>query len=191
MPARITFISHGVTDAIRRASFPADESLEEREAGRLAALRWSAPRAQTILAAPEQRTQQTAQALGLAAARCDALRDCNYGSWTGRQLAHIEEEDPVGLITWLTDPSADPHGGESVAMLVDRVGRWLDEQASAEHTVAVTHPSVIRSAIVYAFGAPIASFWRVDISPLTLTDLRFNGRFWTVRSMSTRLGGEE
>jgi hypothetical protein len=45
---------------------------------------------------------------------------------------------------------------------------------------------VIRSAIVHALSASAQTFWRIDIAPLSLTDLRFNGRVWTLRSS----GGE-
>ena len=49
------------------------------------------------------------------------------------------------------------------------------------HTIAVTHPAVIRAAIVHALQVPLPAFWRFDIAPLSLTDLRFNGGVWSVR----------
>jgi broad specificity phosphatase PhoE len=187
MTTRLTLISHAPTQAQRRAAFPADESLDEQEFAKITALGWQAPRAQRIWSAPERQTQQTAQALGLSPAIALELRDCDYAAWCGRKLDELQTTDPAGIVAWLTDASASPHGGESIVDLINRVGRWLDEQRDAGHTLAVTHPAVIRGAIVHALQAPARAFWRIDIAPLSLTDLRFNGMVWTVRSTACPL----
>ncbi len=187
MNARVTLISHAATDAVRRAAFPLDEPLEEREFTRIADLGWHAPRAQRILSGPEQRTQQTAEALGLMSTVVNDLRDCDYAQWRGRDLNEIQSSDPEGLLAWLTDPAAAPHGGESIVDLIARTASWLEDQKDLPHTIAITHPSLIRAAIVHLLGAPAASFWRIDIAPLSLTDLRFNGRSWTLRSAASPL----
>jgi broad specificity phosphatase PhoE len=182
LATRLTFISHAATAAQRRAAFPLDEPLEVREAESIAALGWSVPRAQRIWSGPEQRTQQTAEALGLLPTIAVDLRDCDYGAWSGYNLNEVELRQPEGVVAWLTDPGAAPHGGESVLQLIDRVARWLNAQRDAGHTLAITHPAVIRSALVHALEAPPLAFWRFDIPPLSLTDLRWNGKLWTVRS---------
>lgn len=187
MTTRLTLISHAPTQAQRRAAFPADESLEEQEFAKVAALGWQAPRVQGIWSAPERQTQQTAQALGLSATIAPELRDCDYGAWRGRELDELQSAEPESVMAWLTDAAASPHGGESIVDLINRVGRWLDEQRDAGHTLAVTHPAVIRGAIVHALQTQAQSFWRIDIAPLSLTDLRFNGRVWTVRSTACPL----
>jgi len=184
---RFSLISHAATQALRRAAFPLDESLDQQEITKINALGWTAPKAQKILTAPEQRTQQTAHALGLAATVTSGLRDFDYGIWRGRELTELQTQDPEGVATWLADPAASPHGGESIATLIDRVGTWLDQQREDGHTIAVTHPAVIRSAVVHVLNAPVQSFWRIDIAPLSLTDLRFNGKLWTLRSCAAAL----
>ena len=187
MTSRITFISHGVTSAVRRAAFPCDEELEETEIARIRSIRWHAPRAQQIVTAPEKRAQMTALGLHLSASVMDDLCDCDFGTWRDRDLSQVQEDDPIGLISWLTDPAAAPHGGESIERLVGRIERWLERQMDAGHTIAVTHPAIIRSAVILALGAPLSAFWRLDIAPLSLTDLRYNGSTWTVRSTSGKL----
>jgi broad specificity phosphatase PhoE len=188
----VTLISHAATEAQRRAAFPLDEPVLEPEVARITALRWVAPRTQQttprILSAPERRAQETAQALGLSAVIAPELRDCDYGQWRGLDLAQLQADDPDGVAAWLADPHATPHGGESIVNLIGRVGRWLDEQSDAGYTLAVTHPAVIRSAVVHALRAPAEAFWRIDIAPLSLTDLRFNGKAWTLRSTACALG---
>jgi hypothetical protein len=52
------------------------------------------------------------------------------------------------------------------------------------HTVAVTHASVIRAAVVHVIEAELRSFWRVDVLPLAFADLRTNGRRWVLRSLA-------
>jgi broad specificity phosphatase PhoE len=191
LTARITLISHAATSAVRSAAFPLNEPLEERELARIAKIGWQAPRAQHIVSGPEERARQTAEALGLAATVANDLRDCDYGRWSGRKLDELSAADPEGLTAWLSDPSAAPHGGESIVELISRVGSWFHLQKDAGHILAITHPAVIRSAIVHALQAPAQAFWRIDISPLSLTDLRYNGSVWTVRRVASSLGMEE
>jgi broad specificity phosphatase PhoE len=191
MTSRITFISHAVTPALRRAAFPIDEALEEGEIARVQSMGWKAPGAQQILSAPERRAQMTGLSLDLSASITEDLRDCDFGSWGGRELSQVQDDDPAGLVSWLTDPAAVPHGGESIQALVGRVKGWLDRQRDAGHTIAVTHPSIIRSAMILALDAPLQSFWRVDIAPISLTDLRYNGSTWTLRSAATKLSQTE
>jgi broad specificity phosphatase PhoE len=187
--ARLTFIAHAATDAQRHAAFPLDEPITEQEIAKIAALKWEAPRAKHVWSAPEQRAQQTSKALGLHAVAVDELRECDYRRWRGRRMDEVQADNPDGILAWLTDPGAAPHGGESIEELIGRVGRWLDEQREKNHTIAVTHPAVIRAAIIYALRIPVQTFWRFDISPLTFTDLRFSGNLWTLRCIGCSLQG--
>jgi broad specificity phosphatase PhoE len=184
MATRLTLISHAATPALRRAAFPLDESLDERDIAKITAQNWQTLRADRIVSAPERRAQQTAQALGLTVETVTELRDCDYGTWGGLEFDEVHSSDPDGVVAWLSDPAATPHSGDSIAHFVARVAQWLVGQNGTGHTVAVTHPAVIRGLIVHALNAPILAFWRIDIAPLSLTDLRFNGRAWTLRSVA-------
>jgi broad specificity phosphatase PhoE len=191
MSSRVTLISHGATAAVRRAAFPLNEALEEREVARLQGAGWVVPRAQHMLTGPEQRTRETAGALGLDATECAELRDAGFAEWAGSTLGEIEERDPAGLYAWLTDTSVAPHGGESIAAVWGRTKTWIEGLVGNGYTLAVTHPAVIRCAVLVALEAPLSSFWRVEIAPGTVTDLRFNGRSWMVRSLGVKLGDAE
>jgi broad specificity phosphatase PhoE len=193
--SRLTLISHGATEAQRRAAFPLDEPVLEEEIGKVTGLDWKPPAATQVWSAPERRAQQTSRGLGLPVTLSDRLRDCDYGRWRGRKMDNVQTEEQEGILTWLSDPSAAPHGGESLESLVARAGKWMEDQRTASHTIAVTHPAIIRAAVVYALQIPALTFWRIDIAPLTVTDLRFNNGVWTLRSSGCRLGkarqGEE
>jgi broad specificity phosphatase PhoE len=177
----ITFISHAPTAAVRRAAFPLDEPIEERELEKLRSIGWIPPRVRQVYAGPEQRTKQTAKALGFDPILSAELKDLDCSSWQGKSLEEVQSTDPDGVGQWLTDTDAAPHGGESIANLLARIERWLAGQQGSGHTLAVTHPAVIRSAVVLTLQAPAQSFWRIDIPPVSITDLRWNGGFWNLR----------
>ncbi|WP_165614143.1 histidine phosphatase family protein, partial [Mycolicibacterium holsaticum] len=48
--------------------------------------------------------------------------------------------------------------------------------------VAVTHPAVVRAAVLTALEAPPKSFWRIDIAPVSRTVMHYRGHAWTLRS---------
>jgi len=186
MSSRLTLISHAATAAVRAAAFPLDESIED--AGRNAALAL-ADRFQAVTAAwmsPGARTAETAAALRLKPDIDAALRDIDVGRWAGRAFSDVEVSEPAAVAQWMAEPDAEPHGGESLRALLARVARWLDFAGEQRgRIVAVTHPAVIRAAIVVAIEAGPASFWHIDVAPLTLVDLRSNGRRWTLRSFGS------
>jgi broad specificity phosphatase PhoE len=177
---RVTLVSHAMTDAMVAGRFPADEPLNR--IGRRQAK--AAPRLDINggvrqLAAPEQRARQTAQLLGLHATTEPRLADLGCGAWCGQTLRAV---GPADLEMWLTDPARAPHGGESIVDLIARVAGWLTSLThDASPTVAVTHPAVIRAAILGALDMPPKSFWRIDIAPVGRTVLHFRKGNWTLR----------
>jgi broad specificity phosphatase PhoE len=189
LATRLTLISHATTEAQRRAAFPLNEPLGDHEMGKISAYGWNAPHAQRTLSAPELRAQQTCQALGLSADVDSDLRDRDYGAWGGFALNDVASSKPEEVQLWLTDPEASPHGGESIVNLIDRVGLWLEKQRVAGHTLVITHPAVIRAAIVCVLEASPSTFWRIDIAPLSISDLRWNERVWTLRSSGCAFPG--
>ena len=95
------------------------------------------------------------------------LRDCDFGSWSGLTLDDVGTRDPDALARWLADPRARPHGGESLAELVGRVGRAIDKQPWPDgRSVAVVPSLVARAVTVHALGAAPEVIFRVDVAPL-------------------------
>ncbi|MGK9234832.1 histidine phosphatase family protein [Inquilinus limosus] len=179
MPTRLTLICHAATAATRSGSFPSDEPLEARALAEAAALRSALRRADRAWTSPALRARQTAAALGLDAAEEPLLRDGDHGRWAGRRLEEVQAEEPQGVAAWLADPDAAPHGGESLSDVLRRAASWLDARAGDRgRGIAVTHAAVIRAAILHALGAPASSFWRLDIAPLSATELSHDGRRW-------------
>lgn len=177
MTVRLVLVTHAATAATRQARFPDDEPLDAATVGE-GVLR----RITTTYRGPEERCRQTAVALGLHAVADPALADLNAGTWRGRTLTELEASHPADLLTWLTDPDATPHGGESVSELLTRVAHWLNElPTGAARIAAITHPAVVRAAVLHALGAPPECFWRLDAAPLSQTWLTYHGGRWQLR----------
>jgi broad specificity phosphatase PhoE len=180
---RLTLVCSLPTSALHTATFPGDEPVDPRSEADASAWISRLGRIDRAWTSPALRAKQTAAALGLAVTIEAALRDCAYGRWTGRRLADIQTEEPDAITAWTTDPAAAPHGGESVLEVLSRVAHWLDGCADRTgHCVAVTHPAVIRAAIIHAIRATPQSFWRIDVPPLSVTDLRQHQGHWRLRS---------
>lgn len=181
---RLTFVSHAMTDAMAAGRFPTDEPVNDLGRRQIQAVDVEA--GEHAVCGPESRTQQTAELLGLTPTIEAGLADLDCGRWRGDFLARVP---PTDMTIWLTDPTRAPHGGESVVELVARVARWMDSLTAgrAEHSriVAVTHPAVVRAAVLVALDAPPKSFWRIDIAPVSRTAMHFRGHAWTLRGAPT------
>jgi broad specificity phosphatase PhoE len=184
MTPRITLICHATTRSQRSVTFGGDDSLDD--VGRAAAerLAGSLGPVDRCWTSPARRARETAAALGLTAVVDERLRDCDFGRWTGLRFQQLLLREPRKLVRWIRDPSSAPHGGESIPQVLERVAAWITACSKEPgHTVAVTHATVIRAAIVHVIQAQLASFWRIDVLPLSQTELRTNGRRWVLRSL--------
>jgi broad specificity phosphatase PhoE len=183
MTTRLLLICHASTEAVRKAAFPADEPLDPPGRSRAAALAGQLPRAEQYWISPELRARETAQALGLNAEIQPLLCDCDYGNWRGLTFEEVQAREPDAAAAWLRDPVAAPHGGESLLALIQRVGTWLaGEQAHPRRAIVVTHPAIIRAAVVRSIEATPQSFWRLDVAPLSCTCLSGDGSRWNLVS---------
>ena len=176
---RLTLVSHAMTDAMAAGRFPADEPLNAAGRRQVKSEIGFGATEFTVVSGPEQRCVQTAELFGLCPAVEPRLADLDCGRWRGEVLGSVR---PADLAEWLADPTSAPHGGECVLDLMDRVAGWLESlTTSRARTVAVTHPAVIRAAILRALDAPAKSFWRIDIAPASRTAIHFRGQAWTLR----------
>lgn len=178
MTTRLVLICHAATSATRHAGFPRDEPIDDQPAA-------LTDRVDLALSSPATRCLQTASALGLRPTIDERLRDCDYGRWRGHTLAELTETEPAAVHEWLADPGAAPHGGESTLDIIERVSGWLDDlPRDHRRIVAITHPSVIKAAVVHAILATPQSFWRIDIPPLSRTILSGRPTTWSLRSLA-------
>jgi broad specificity phosphatase PhoE len=185
MRRRLALLSAAPTAAQRRGDFVVDERVETGA--------FDLVERPAILAGdecrhgPEQRCVETAHALGLESTPLFSLRAWDLGSWAGRAITEVANAEPDALGAWREDPGAAPHGGETLANLLDRVGAWLDEPSAHQRVVAVADASVVRASVIHALGADWRAFWHLDLPPLTMTVLTHGSGTWRVRAVGAPL----
>ncbi|MEB0092412.1 histidine phosphatase family protein [Pseudomonas sp. CCI4.2] len=180
MATRLTLICHARTVAQKLGRFAQDEPIEMDWQSSAGSLSGHFKLSAQLLSAPETRAQQTGLLFASELDIVPALRDCDFGRWQGQRIDDLQAQEPEALNAWLTDSMSAPHGGESIADVCARVSAWLDTLRTPGHIIAITHPFIIRAAIVHALQCPMTAFNAIDIEPLSMTELRYNGR-WRLR----------
>ncbi|WP_327235107.1 histidine phosphatase family protein [Streptomyces sp. NBC_01317] len=202
---RVLLIAPALSTALREARFGEAEGAGDAGSGtdggldpaglrQAEAVRESFPRTSRLYVSPTRRCRTTARALGLDAgtAPLTGPAPCAMGRWQGRTLDDVAAAEPEAVAAWLADPGAAPHGGESLRVLLTRVGEWLDALPDApagsaagqeDHrgrVLAVAEPDVVRAATAHALGAPPEAFWRIDVRPLSAVELSGRGGRWNL-----------
>ncbi|MCF2128927.1 histidine phosphatase family protein [Strepomyces sp. STD 3.1] len=190
MALRVTFVASARSSPLLAERFDDDRPLDQagwdevlRAAGGLLPL----AAAELRYCSPTPRSRATGDALGCAPLVQLALRECDMGRWRGLTLAEAMAREPAAVDAWLADPWSAPHGGESLLVFISRVGGWLDTRPGehGDRIVAVAEPSVIRAALVYALRAPPATYWNLDVRPLSATTLTGRAGRWSLRFEGT------
>lgn len=187
-PARVLLVRHAPTEATRRHAFPTDEPLDERGRDQARALHGLVV-ADRVVSAPAVRCRQTAAALASDAITVqvsDRWAELDFGAWAGRTMEQVWADDREALSRWLDDPTVAPTGGEPVTGLVERVVAGLAELREPGATTAVvTSGGPIKIAVLHGLDAPLASLWKLDVAPCSVTTLhsRPDGG-WTVRAVN-------
>ncbi|MEV5872930.1 histidine phosphatase family protein [Streptomyces sp. NPDC052101] len=182
MTSRVTLISAAMSRSLREARFDDGCPLDATAADRARSAAGLLPGSDRVMASPTVRCRETAAALGLEPVCAPELAALDMGRWRGRTLDEVAAAEPDAVARWLADPASAPHGGESVCALGDRVAAWLAEAARwSGRTVAVVEPEIVRAVAVRVLDAPGPAFWRLDVPPLTATELSGRSGRWNLR----------
>jgi broad specificity phosphatase PhoE len=187
---RIVFIRHGETDwnAEGRLQGQKDIPINEKgrrqaaEAGRkLAELRLE-PHKLPWMVSPLHRTRETAEiartALGLDPRSYivdERLKEISFGIWEGRTWKEVRRAEPEQARRREADKwRFVPPGGESYAMLAERVRPWSAE--IERDVIVVCHGGVARALLFLLCGlapeqAPAVEIWQGRV--LVIADGRF------------------
>jgi broad specificity phosphatase PhoE len=141
--------------------------------------------ADEVYSGPEAAAVATAEAVGLVPTVERALRDREYGEWSGRELEELLGASPETVAAWLERPHTAPPGGETENDVITRVADWLGDLTAADSesrrsVVAVVHPAVVRAAILYVLEAPAESLRHVDVRPLAVVHLSSHNNSWSL-----------
>ncbi|MEL6375066.1 MAG: histidine phosphatase family protein [Pseudomonadota bacterium] len=172
----VYFARHGQTtwNAIRRIQGQINSELSERgqqQASAYATLLRPVIGEGTgyrFVASPLNRTVATMrllrEGLGLepdAFERDDLLKEIHFGTWEGSMWGEVETKFPEAFAARAADPYGwAPEGGESYALLYDRIARWAD--TIDRDTVVVSHGGVSRV---------LRQHW-LGLSPAEITELK-------------------
>ena len=173
MAQRLLIVAHAATPETNAPAFGELGELLPGEVRRLSG------RIAIWVSGPEKACQTTAVRLGGTAEPIHNLRECDLGAWTGRSLGDVALDDPAGLESWMHDPHAKPHGGESLAELIKRAGSVLDDHQWPEgRSVAVVTPLVARALLVHALGAAAEVIFHIDVAPLSRALISRSQQIW-------------
>jgi broad specificity phosphatase PhoE len=186
MQLRVTFVAAARSSPLLAERFDDDRPLDQagwNEVQRVAHELIPLAAAELRYCSPTPRSRATGEALGYAPLVQPALRDCDMGRWRGLTLGEAMAREPEAVDAWLADPRGVPHGGESLLTFITRVGNWLDTRPFEDggRIVAVAEPSVVRAALVYALKAPPATYWNIDVRPLSTTTVTGHAGRWNLR----------
>ena len=181
-PHRLIFARHGETayNAENRLQGQRDTSLNARGREQARAIGGTLrtllgpeidrlDEAQAFFASPLERARETMEiardAMGLTPKRYrldPVLKEMSFGVWEGLTWSEIESKDPKGLRARREHRWAFvPEGGESYAMLADRLRPWLD--SLNEHAFVISHGGVARVLMALIAGIPPAKAVRTPI----------------------------
>jgi len=151
-------------------------SQADRVAERIAALPNPASgRPSAVYASPLERTVETARpiarALGLRVRTERGLLECDFGEWTGAELATLAKLKEWGQVQRCPSGFRFP-GGESFlemqARMTSAIAR-LCARHRGETVVAVSHADPIKAAVAAASGTHLDLFQRLTVSPCSVS----------------------
>lgn len=135
-----------------------------------------------IVASPIQRTVDTANIisneLGLTVTTNENIAEISFGDWDGHTNEEVKTKWPNEFSAWQGSWEIAPPNGESLKDFDARVAQGLVEivKANQGRTVAVvSHVMPIRGILRKAIDGGISAYWSPQISPCSVTILRFWG----------------
>ena len=149
-----------------------------RLAARLASLSISA-----IYSSPLERAMETAEPLahqlGLSVVPAAGLNEVDFGDWTGRTLAELDQLPEWRLFNSSRGSTRIPNGETMDEVLTRATGILEDIRKRAagagQLVAAISHGDVLRSVLVHSLGASLDLIQRIEIAPASVSVLAFRG----------------
>ena len=124
-----------------------------------------------------------ASALGLTVQKREALREKSYGRWEGLTPEEVDEQYPGEWERYQRCRESDPHfvipGGETWEDVRDRTSTALLDIVALhgpnDIVVIATHGGTLRTMILYALGAPLASLFHMSVNNAGISRIDFKG----------------
>jgi len=184
IPTFIYFVRHGETVLTPTRKFSGtgaldpelmQEGLDQAELVAEEAVKLGA---EVLIASPLKRTRQTAEAIarttGLEIIFDEAWFELSFGSWDGKSIEEVKEEEPDAYQAWLNSTAYVPGGGESWDQATVRIEEALEKLVAeypGKKIIVVTHNGVIKTAVRLAIGAPSEAVFHVDTAPCSISSI--------------------
>ncbi len=131
---------------------------------------------EVIIASPQNRTKQTAEAIsrltGLPINFDEMWIECGFGIWDGMSIDEVKEKYPADYHSWVSSTSFAPPEGESydaVAVRIDEALEKILAMYPGQRVVVVSHNGTIKTAAKLVIGAQADAIFHIDISPCSIT----------------------
>ena len=184
IPTFIYFVRHGETVLTPTRKFSGTGALDPElvqdglDQAELVAEEAVKLGAEVLIASPLNRTRQTAEALarttGLEIIFDEAWFELSFGSWDGKSIEEVKEQEPDAYQAWLNSTAYAPGGGESWDQATVRIEEALEKLVAeypGKKIIVVTHNGVIKTAVRLAIGAPAEAVFHVDAAPCSISSI--------------------
>ena len=131
------------------------------------------------------RAYQTAEIIGnklsIEVEKTEALREMNFGTWEGRIIKDIIEEDPELYKMWRNEPNlAKIPQGETLSQIKERTDAFIkeiNEKYDGKHIVLVTHSLCARIMLLSFLDSDVKNIYRINQAntALNIIELRDYG----------------
>lgn len=131
------------------------------------------------------RAYQTAEIIGnklnVKVEKTEALREMNFGTWEGRLIKDIMEEDPKLYHQWRNEPHlARIPQGETLDQIKERTDAFIkeiNEKYDGKHIVLVTHSLCARIMLLSFLNSSVENIYRLNQgnTSLNIVELRDYG----------------
>lgn len=116
------------------------------------------------------RAYQTAEIIGnklnIEVEKTEALREMNFGTWEGRIIKDIIEEDPELYKMWRNEPHlAKIPQGETLSQIKERTDAFIkeiNEKYDGKHIVLVTHSLCARIMLLSFLDSDVKNIYRIN-----------------------------
>ena len=185
----LILVRHGVTEHTRERRFSgglasANPGLSDEGRAQIRTVGdWLAPlgeRVDAVVASPVRRARESgeilAERLGTHVEEEPGFAEMEFGTWDGLTFDEVAARHRTDLEEWLGSLEARPGGGESLVMVQERVLAALD-RVLARHVgktvVVASHVTPIKVVVAEALQAPLASQFRMELRPASVTVVTF------------------
>ncbi len=182
-PTVVALVRHGTTPTTGKILPGRARGLHLSEAGiaeaRKVGEHFAPLEVAAVYASPLERARETAapiaEATGKRVSLERGLLECDFGEWTGADLARLRRLPEWKTVQRYPSGFRFP-GGESFQELQTRLQATLaalTERHEGEAVVAVSHADCIKAVVALALGVPLDLFQRIVVSPCSTTTIAY------------------